>query len=322
MDDAEQFMPTYLRFVKGLLDSNDLPLNVSREILQDNKITQTLRQGCTKRVLQMLERMAKNDAEKYQLFWNEFGNVLKEGPAEDFSNREKIAGLLRFASTHNDSSTQNVSLADYISRMKEGQDKIYYVTADSYQAAKNSPHLEIFKKKGIEVLLMGERIDEWLMQHLNEFDGKQLHSIARGDLDLGDLDDEETKKAQEEAEKQIEGVLERAKTALGEKVLDVKFTHRLTESPACIVADDNGMTTQMMKLMEAAGQPVPEVKYHFELNPEHQLVKLLADVQDETLFKNWTEVLFDQAALSEQGSLKDPATFVKNLNGLLASLAK
>ena len=322
MDDAEQFMPTYLRFVKGLLDSNDLPLNVSREILQDNKITQTLRQGCTKRVLQMLERMAKNDAEKYQLFWNEFGNVLKEGPAEDFSNREKIAGLLRFASTHNDSSTQNVSLADYISRMKEGQDKIYYVTADSYQAAKNSPHLEIFKKKGIEVLLMGERIDEWLMQHLNEFDGKQLHSIARGDLDLGNLDDEETKKAQEEAEKQIEGVLERAKTALGEKVLDVKFTHRLTESPACIVADDNGMTTQMMKLMEAAGQPVPEVKYHFELNPEHQLVKLLADVQDETLFKNWTEVLFDQAALSEQGSLKDPATFVKNLNGLLASLAK
>ena len=322
MDDAEQFMPTYLRFVKGLLDSNDLPLNVSREILQDNKITQTLRQGCTKRVLQMLERMAKNDAEKYQLFWNEFGNVLKEGPAEDFSNREKIAGLLRFASTHNDSSTQNVSLADYISRMKEGQDKIYYVTADSYQAAKNSPHLEIFKKKGIEVLLMGERIDEWLMQHLNEFDGKQLRSIARGDLDLGDLDDEETKKAQEEAEKQIEGVLERAKTALGEKVLDVKFTHRLTESPACIVADDNGMTTQMMKLMEAAGQPVPEVKYHFELNPEHQLVKLLADVQDETLFKNWTEVLFDQAALSEQGSLKDPATFVKNLNGLLASLAK
>ena len=322
MDDAEQFMPTYLRFVKGLLDSNDLPLNVSREILQDNKITQTLRQGCTKRVLQMLERMAKNDAEKYQLFWNEFGNVLKEGPAEDFSNKEKIAGLLRFASTHSDSDTQNVSLADYISRMKEGQEKIYFVTADSYQAAKNSPHLEIFKKKGIEVLLMGERIDEWLMQHLNEFDGKQLHSIARGDLDLGDLDDEETKKAQEEAEKQIEGVLERAKTALGEKVLDVKFTHRLTESPACIVADDNGMTTQMMKLMEAAGQPVPEVKYHFELNPEHQLVKLLADVQDETLFKNWTEVLFDQAALSEQGSLKDPATFVKNLNGLLASLAK
>ncbi|GGF81693.1 molecular chaperone HtpG [Alteromonas lipolytica] len=322
MDDAEQFMPTYLRFVKGLLDSNDLPLNVSREILQDNKITQSLRTGCTKRVLQMLERMAKNDAEKYQLFWNEFGNVLKEGPAEDFANKEKIAGLLRFASTHADSSDQNVSLADYISRMKEGQDKIYYVTADSYQAAKNSPHLEIFKKKGIEVLLMGERIDEWLMQHLTEFDGKQLQSIARGNLDLGDLEDEESKKAHEEAEKQVEGVLERAKTALGDKVIDVKFTHRLTDSPAVIVADDNGMTTQMMKLMEAAGQPVPDVKYHFELNPEHQLVKLLADVQDEDIFKSWTEVLFDQAALSEQGSLKDPATFVRNLNGLLMSLSK
>ena len=322
MDDAEQFMPTYLRFVKGLLDSNDLPLNVSREILQDNKITQSLRTGCTKRVLQMLERMAKNDAEKYQSFWNEFGNVLKEGPAEDFSNKEKVAGLLRFASTHTDSSDQTVSLADYISRMKEGQDKIYYVTADSYQAAKNSPHLEIFKKKGIEVLLMGERIDEWLMQHLTEFDGKQLKSIARGDLDLDDLEDEESKKAHEEAEKQVEGVLERAKTALGDKVIDVKFTHRLTDSPAVIVADDNGMTTQMMKLMEAAGQPVPEVKYHFELNPEHQLVKLLADVQDETVFKSWTEVLFDQAALSEQGSLKDPATFVRNLNGLLMSLSK
>ncbi len=322
MDDAEQFMPTYLRFVKGLLDSNDLPLNVSREILQDNKITQSLRTGCTKRVLQMLERMAKNDAEKYQSFWNEFGNVLKEGPAEDFSNKEKVAGLLRFSSTHNDSSDQTVSLADYISRMKEGQDKIYYVTADSYQAAKNSPHLEIFKKKGIEVLLMGERIDEWLMQHLTEFDGKQLKSIARGDLDLDDLEDEESKKAHEEAEKQVEGVLERAKTALGDKVIDVKFTHRLTDSPAVIVADDNGMTTQMMKLMEAAGQPVPEVKYHFELNPEHQLVKLLADVQDETVFKSWTEVLFDQAALSEQGSLKDPATFVRNLNGLLMSLSK
>ncbi|WP_296050380.1 molecular chaperone HtpG [uncultured Alteromonas sp.] len=322
MDDAEQFMPTYLRFVKGLLDSNDLPLNVSREILQDNKITQSLRTGCTKRVLQMLERMAKNDAEKYQLFWNEFGNVLKEGPAEDFANKEKVAGLLRFASTHADSSDQTVSLADYIARMKDGQDKIYFVTADSYQAAKNSPHLEIFKKKGIEVLLMGERIDEWLMQHLTEFDGKQLKSIARGDLDLDDLEDEESKKAHEEAEKQVEGVLERAKTALGDKVIDVKFTHRLTDSPAVIVADDNGMTTQMMKLMEAAGQPVPEVKYHFELNPEHQLVKLLADVQDETVFNSWTEVLFDQAALSEQGSLKDPASFVRNLNGLLMSLSK
>ena len=321
MDDAEQFMPTYLRFVKGLLDSSDLPLNVSREILQDNKVTQTLRQGCTKRVLQMLERMAKNDAEKYQSFYAEFGNVLKEGPAEDFANKDKIAGLLRFASTHTDSETPTVSLQDYIDRMQEGQDKIYYVTADSYDAAKNSPHLEIFRKKGIEVLLMGERIDEWLMSHLTEFSEKQLQSIARADADLGDLDDEDTKKAQEEAEKEVAGLTERVKEALGDKVGDVKLTHRLTDSPAVIVADDNGMTTQMMKLMQSAGQPVPEVKYHFELNPEHQLVKHLADVQDEDAFAQWSKVLFDQAALSEQGSLKDPASFVKTLNSLLMSLS-
>ena len=322
MDDAEQFMPTYLRFVKGLLDSNDLPLNVSREILQDNKVTQALRQGCTKRVLQMLEKMAKNDAEKYQSFWNEFGNVLKEGPSEDHSNREKIAGLLRFSSTNSTSDAQTVSLADYIERMKEGQDKIYYVTADSLQAAKSSPHLEIFRKKGIEVLLMGERIDEWLMSHLTDFNEKQFESIAKANLDLGDLEDEDTKKAQEEAEKEVEGIVERAKAALGAKVVDVKFTHRLTDSPACIVADDNGMTTQMMKLMQAAGQPVPDVKYVFELNPEHALVKTLADTQDEDLFKQWVGVLFDQAALSEQGSLKDPSTFVQNLNTLLMKLAK
>lgn len=322
MDDAEQFMPTYLRFVKGLLDSNDLPLNVSREILQDNKITQAMRQGCTKRVLQMLEKLAKNDAEKYQGFWTEFGNVLKEGPAEDFANKEKVAGLLRFASTENDSDAQTVSLADYVGRMKEGQDKIYYITADSYQAAKSSPHLEIFRKKGIEVLLMSDRIDEWLMSHLNEFDEKQFQSVASGAVDLGDLEDEDSKKAQEEAEKQVEGVLERVKTALGDKVGDVKFTHRLTDSPACIVADENGMTTQMAKLMQAAGQPVPETTYHFELNPEHQLVKMLADVQDEAQFAQWSGVLFDQAALSEQGSLKDPATFVQNLNQLLMTLAK
>jgi molecular chaperone HtpG len=322
MDDAEQFMPTYLRFVKGLLDSNDLPLNVSREILQDNKVSQAMRQGCTKRVLQMLERMAKNDEEKYQLFWSEFGNVLKEGPAEDFGNREKVSGLLRFASTHNDSDAQTVSLDAYIERMKEGQDKIYYVTADSYQAAKSSPHLEIFRKKGIEVLLLSERIDEWLMSHLTEFKEKQFQSIARSDVDLSDMDDEESKKAQEDAEKQVEGVLERIKTALGDKVLDTKFTHRLTDSPACIVADDNGMTTQMMKLMQSAGQPVPEVKYHFEINPEHQLIKHLSELQDEDAFKQWSEVLFDQAALSEQGSLEDPSSFVRNLNSLLMNLSK
>jgi len=322
MDDAEQFMPTYLRFVKGLLDSNDLPLNVSREILQDNKITQSIRQGCTKRVLQMLEKMAKNEPENYQSFWSEFGNVIKEGPAEDFANKEKIAGLLRFSSTADESGKQSVSLEDYIGRMKEGQEKIFYVTADSYQAAKTSPHLEIFRKKGIEVLLMGERIDEWLMSHLSEFNEKQFQSIARADLDLSDLDDEESKKAKETAEKEVEGILERVKTALGDRVENVKFTHRLTDSPACIVADENGMTTQMAKLMASAGQPVPDTKYHFELNPEHNLVKLMSGVQDEEQFKQWSEVLFDQAALSEQGSLKDPATFAKNLNGLLASLAK
>lgn len=322
MDDAEQMLPTYLRFVKGLLDSNDLPLNVSREILQDNKITQAMRQGCTKRVLQMLEKMAKNDADKYQAFWSEFGNVLKEGPAEDQANKEKVAGLMRFASTHTDSEAQTVSLADYVSRMQEKQEKIYYITADSYQAAKSSPHLEIFRKKGIEVLLMADRVDEWLMSHLTEFDEKSFQSITHGALDLGDLDDEESKKALEEAEKQVEGLIERVKTVLGDKVKEVKFTHRLTDSPACIVADEQGMTTQMVKLMQAAGQPVPEAQYHFELNPEHQLVKLLADVQDEDQFSQWTGVLFDQAALSEQGSLKDPASFVQNLNKLLASLAK
>ncbi|MCY7297314.1 molecular chaperone HtpG [Alteromonas sp. a30] len=322
MDDASQFMPSYLRFVKGLLDSNDLPLNVSREILQDNKITQTLRQGCTKRVLQMLNSIASNDAEKYQGFWAEFGNVLKEGPAEDFANKDKIAKLLRFASTHNDSDAQTVSLEDYIGRMKEGQDKIYYTTADSYQAAKNSPHLEIFRKKGIEVFLMYDRIDEWLMSHLTEFEEKQFQSIARGALDLGELEDEESKKALEEAEKEVEGVAERVKEVLGDKVKDVKFTHRLTDSPACVVADDFGMSTQMRKMMLAAGQEVPEIQYNFELNPEHTLVKMLADVQDEELFGKWSQVLFDQAALSEQGNLKDPASFVQNLNSLLMQLSK
>jgi molecular chaperone HtpG len=322
MDDAEQMLPTYLRFVKGLLDSNDLPLNVSREILQDNKVTQAMRQGCTKRVLQMLEKTAKNDSEKYQAFWAEFGNALKEGPAEDQANKEKVAGLMRFASTSTDSEVQTVSLADYIGRMQEKQDKIYYITADNYKAAKSSPHLEIFRKKGIEVLLMADRVDEWLMSHLTEFDEKSFQSITHGALDLGDLEDEDSKKALEEAEKQVEGLAERVKAALGDKVKDVKFTHRLTDSPACIVADEQGMTTQMIKLMQAAGQPVPEAQYHFEMNPEHQLVKLLAEVQDEEQFSQWTDVLFDQAALSEQGSLKDPASFVQNLNKLLVSLAK
>ncbi|MEQ3513730.1 molecular chaperone HtpG [Pseudoalteromonas sp. BZB3] len=322
MDDAEQFMPSYLRFVKGLLDSNDLPLNVSREILQDNKITQAIRKGCTSRVLKMLDRMGKNKPEEYQTFWNEFGKVLKEGPAEDISNKEAIAKLLRFSSTHTDGSTENVSLEQYIERMKEGQDKIYYVVADSFEAAKSSPHLEIFRKKGIEVLLMADRVDEWMMNHLTEFNEKQFASITRGDLDLGDLDDEETKKAQEESEKEIQGLVERIKTVLGDKVKEVRFTHRLTDSPACVVVDDNDMSSQMQKLMESVGQAVPEAKPIFELNPEHQLVKHLNVEQDEEKFAQWSDVLLDQALLAERGSLKDPAAFVAKLNKLMLDLSK
>ncbi|CAM3556041.1 MULTISPECIES: molecular chaperone HtpG [Pseudoalteromonas] len=322
MDDAEQFMPSYLRFVKGLLDSNDLPLNVSREILQDNKITQAIRKGCTSRVLKMLERMGKNKPEDYQAFWNEFGNVIKEGPAEDFANKDAIAKLLRFSSTHTDEKTQNVSLEQYIERMKEGQDKIYYVVADSFEAAKSSPHLEIFRKKGIEVLLLSDRVDEWMMSHLTEFNEKPLQSITRGDLDLGDMDDEETKKAHEESEKEVEGLVERVKTALGDKVKEVRFTHRLTDSPACVVADDHDMSSQMQKLMEQVGQAVPESKPVFELNPEHQLVKHLNNEQDEDKFGQWAEVLLDQAMLAERGSLKDPAGFVSRLNKLMLDLQK
>ncbi|ALO42432.1 molecular chaperone HtpG [Pseudoalteromonas phenolica] len=322
MDDAEQFMPSYLRFVKGLLDSNDLPLNVSREILQDNKITQAIRKGCTSRVLKMLDRMGKNKPEEYQTFWNEFGKVLKEGPAEDISNKEAIAKLLRFSSTHTDESTENVSLEQYIERMKDGQDKIYYVVADSFEAAKSSPHLEIFRKKGIEVLLMADRVDEWMMSHLTEFNEKQFASITRGDLDLGDLDDEETKKAQEESEKEVEGLVERIQTVLGDKVKEVRFTHRLTDSPACVVVDDNDMSSQMQKLMESVGQAVPEAKPIFELNPEHQLVKHLNVEQDEDKFAQWSDVLLDQALLAERGSLKDPAAFVAKLNKLMLDLSK
>jgi molecular chaperone HtpG len=321
MDDAEQFMPSYLRFIKGVLDSSDLPLNVSREILQDTKVTQALRKGCTSRALKMLEKLSK-DTEQYQAFWTEFGQVLKEGPAEDMANKEQIAALLRFASTHNDDSVQNVALADYISRMKEGQDEIYYIVADSYAAAKHSPHLEVLSKKGLEVLLLSDRIDEWLVQHLSEFDGKKLRSVAKGGLDLSKLDDEATKKAQEETEKAFTDVLARFKTALGEQVKDVKVSHRLTQSPACVVTDEFDMSTQMIKLMESVGQKVPEVKPIFELNPQHQLVQHIANEQDEDRFKQWADVLLDQALLAERGNLKDPASFVSRLNSLLLSLAK
>ncbi|RUO26194.1 molecular chaperone HtpG [Aliidiomarina minuta] len=320
MDDAEQFMPTYLRFVKGLVDSNDLPLNVSREILQDNRITRSMRSASTKKVLSMLSKLAKNDAEKYAEFWDNFGGVLKEGPAEDQGNAEKIASLLRFASTHEDSAEQRVSLDDYLSRMQEGQDKIYYIVADSYEAARNNPALEIFRKKGIEVLLMSDRIDEWLMSHLNEYQEKSFQSVTRGDLDLGDMDNEDAKKAHEESEKAFATTVERFQKALGDNVKSVRVTHRLTDSPACIVTDENDMSTQMAKLMEAAGQQVPETKYIFEVNPEHALVQRIADETDDARFGDWADILLQQATLAERGSLKDPGSYVRKLNEMMLTL--
>ncbi|MEZ8079821.1 molecular chaperone HtpG [Enterovibrio norvegicus] len=317
MDDASQFMPSYLRFVRGLIDSNDLPLNVSREILQDNKVTQTLRNACTKRVLTMLERLAKNEPEKYQAFWKEFGLVLKEGPAEDFSNREKIAGLLRVASTQSDSSEQTVSLADYVSRMKEEQDKIFYLTADTYQAAKNSPHLEQFKAKGIEVILMYDRIDEWLMGYLPEFDGKQFQAITKADLDLSKFEDDNEKEKREETQKAFESVVERTKAYLGDRVKEVRTTFKLSGTPAVVVTDEFEMGTQMAKLLAAAGQQAPEVKYIFELNPEHALVKQMADEADEEAFGRWAEMLLGQAMLAERGSMEDPSQFLTAVNQLL-----
>lgn len=318
MDDAEQFMPNYLRFVRGLIDSNDLPLNVSREILQDSRVTQNLRNALTKRVLQMLDKLAKDDAEKYQTFWQQFGLVLKEGPAEDGSNREAIAKLLRFATTQSDSSAQTVSLEDYVSRMVEGQDKIYYITADSYAAAKSSPHLELFRKKGIEVLLLSERIDEWMMSYLTEFDGKSFQSVSKADDTLDKLADEENEE-QKEAQKALEPFVDRVKTLLGERVKDVRFTYRLTDTPAIVVTDADEMSTQMAKLFAAAGQQAPEVKYIFELNPEHALIKRAADVSDEAEFGEWVELLLDQALLAERGTLDDPNLFIRRMNQLLSA---
>ena len=317
MDDAEVFMPNYLRFMRGLLDSNDLPLNVSREILQDNKTTAALRKALTKRSLQMLEKLATDDAEQYQIFWKEFGLVLKEGVAEDFANKEQIAKLYRFASSKADSSAQTVSFEDYIGRMKEGQKAIYYITADSYIAAKNSPHLELFNKKDIEVLLLSDRIDEWMLSYLTEFDGKPLQPISKADLDLGELadKDEAEQKAKDE---EFGSFIERVKTLLGERVKDVRLTHRLTDTPAVVSTDNSEMTTQMAKLFAAAGQPVPEVKYTFELNPEHSLVKKVSDIADESEFSDWVELLLEQAMLSERGTLENPTAFVKRMNALLA----
>ena len=324
-DDAEQLMPRYLRFIRGIIDANSLPLNVSREILQQSKQISAIKSGAVKKVLGMLENLAKNEAEKYETFWAQFGNVIKEGPIEDHANKDRVAKLLRFASTHNDTDKQSVSLEDYVSRMKEGQDNIYYVTADSFSAAKNSPHLEIFRKKGIEVLLLSDRIDEWLVSNLDEFEGKHLQSVAKGDLNLGDLADTEEEKAQqEEVTKDFESVLTQIKEVLADKVSEVRLSHRLTESPACLVADVYGMSLNMERIMKEAGQSMGfgGKKPVFEINPTHPLVVKLKAEQDDTRFADLSHILFDQAILSEGGHLEDPAAFVHKLNGLLQGLLK
>lgn len=322
MDDVEQFLPMYLRFTKGIVDSNDLPLNISREILQSNEAIDSMRSALTKRVLDMLAKLAKKDPENYQLFWDEFGQVLKEGPAEDPTNNEKIAKLLRFATTHTGDAHQTQSLDDYIGRMKEGQDKIYYVAADSHQTAKNSPHLEVFRKKGIEVLLMSDRIDEWLMGYLREFDGKQFVDIARGDLDLGDIESEEDKEAEKKANDEHKPLLERLKSLLESEIEDVRMTNRLVDSPACIVVGQNDMGAQMRRIMEAAGQPVPENKPIFELNPEHPLVQRLEQESGDERFADLANILLEQARLAEGSHPKDAAGFVSRLNKLLLDMAQ
>lgn len=315
MDDATQFLPRYLRFVKGIVDASDLPLNVSREILQDNKQVENIRAACTKRILSMLEKMSINDKENYQKFWSEFGLVLKEGPIEDFANKDAIAKLLRFATTSNGTDKQEVSLEEYVSRMKEGQDKIYYITASSYNAAKHSPHLEIFNKKGIEVLLLSDKVDEWLVGYMNEFADKKLQSISKGKIDLDDESTEEIK----EKEKTLEPLIKHIKEVLNERVKEVLVTNRLTDSPACIIADDQDMGLEMQRILQAAGQQVPVSKPIFEINPEHALIKRLHDIQDDTQFELWVTMLFEQAVLAEGGQLDNPADFVNRVNKLLVS---
>ncbi len=319
MEDSEQLLPRYLRFIRGIIDTNSLPLNVSREILQRSSVIDKIRSGSVKKILGQLEKMAKNDPEKYQKFWQEFGKVLKEGPGEDFANREKIAKLLRFASTHNDSEEQTVSLDDYIGRMKEGQDKIYYIAADSYSAAKNSPHLEIFRKKGIEVLLLSDRVDEWLVSNLTEYEGKPLQSVAKGELDL--VDDEESKKELKKKAKKAKKLLKRMKKVLGDKVEDVRVSNRLTDSPACIVLNEHDMAMYMQRLLKEAGHAMPGSKPVLEINPDHPIVKRLEDEKDDGCFADWTGILFGQAILAEGGQLEDPAGFVHKLNQMLSSIA-
>ena len=320
MDDAEQFLPLYLRFMKGVIDSNDISLNVSREILQKDPVVDSMRSALTKRVLDMLSKQRKKDKEKYNEFWKQFGQTMKEGPAEDFTNKEKVAKLLQFTTTHSENDEQEENFEEYVSRMQEGQEKIYYVAADSLNAARNSPHLEIFKKKGIEVILMHDRIDEWLMGHLNEFDGKQFQDIARGELNLGKLEDEEEKELQEKSEKEFSDLVNRIKEKLGERVKEVRVTHRLIDSPACLAIDEHDMGSQMRKIMEASGQAVPESKPIFEINPEHPLLLKLDKEPDEERFGDLVTVLFGQASLAEGGQIEDPGEFSARLNKLLLEL--
>ena len=320
MDEAEQFLPLYLRFVKGVVDSNDLPLNVSREILQQDASVDSMRSAVTKRVLDMLAKLAKSEGDEYAGFWKEFGQVLKEGPAEDFGNKEKIAKLLRFATTHTDTETQDQSLEDYVGRMQDKQEKIYYVVAENFNTAKNSPHLEVFRKKGIEVLLLSDRVDDWLMNHLQEFDGKQFQDVARGALDL-DTDSEEDKAEQEKLEQESEALVERLGKVLEDRVTEVRATSRLTDSAACLVVGEHDMGAQMKRIMEAAGQPVPDSKPILEINPSHPLLTLLDQESDEDRFADLGCVIFDQAMLAEGGQLDDPATFVARLNKLLLELS-
>lgn len=319
MDDATAFMPNYLRFIIGIIDSNDLPLNVSREILQDNRVIQNMKVAITKRVLSMLEKIAKDDTKKYQAFWQQFGLVLKEGPAEDPSNAEKIVKLMRFATTYSDSAVPTISIEEYIGRMVEGQDKIYYITADSYAAAKSSPHLELFRRKGIEVILLSDRVDAWMMSHLTEFNSKSFKSVSKADLSLDKLaaNEEETSE-QKSDNKIIDSFIKRVKNYLGDRIKEVRFTNRLTDTPAIVTTDTNDMTTQMAKLFSAAGQ-VTKVKYIFELNPEHKLVKRTANIIEDSLFSEWVEILLDQALLAECGSLEDPNKFIMRMNKMLTN---
>ncbi len=314
-------MPRYLRFVRGLIDSSDLPLNVSREILQSNKIVESIRTASVKKVLSLLEGMADKEPEKYKDFWTQFGRCLKEAPGEDFANREQVAGLYRFASTHTGTDEQSVGFADYIGRMKPGQDKIYYITADSFSAGKNSPHLEIFAKKGVEVLVMYDRVDEWMMSYLNEFDGKSLSSVAKGDLDLGEIQDKEEKEQQESVEKESEKLVSRLKEKLDDKVADVRVSHRLTSSPACIVLGEQEMAMHMQQLMKQAGHDIPKNKPTLEINPTHPILKKMDAESDEDKFTDWSRMLLDQAVLAEGGQLEDAAGFVSRINELIIELS-